>query len=106
MGELDTIYGVMRHYFTTSVKPQGGIGNSGYDVVPRIDQYSSAFDAAYFRTYLVAPQSDKYNFVVEAVGRFLLSFNEKVLLTGRSQGSLPKRFKSGDVILTKSEVYG
>lgn len=91
-------------YFTTSIKPQGGAGSSGYDVVPNIDQYSSAFDAAYFRTYLFAPHTDKYNFVVEVVGRFLLTINEKVLLTGRSQGSAPKRFKSGDVMLTKSEV--
>jgi hypothetical protein len=101
--ELDTIYGVTRHYFTSVVKPHGGTGRSGFDAVPNIDQRTSAFDAANFRGYLLAPHSGKFSFVVEVVGRFLFSFRDKVLLTGRSYEAKPKRFKSGDVVLTDQE---
>merc|ERR1711865_490383 len=85
--ELDTRLGVLRHYFSTTVKPHGGGGQSAYDVVPNIDQHTSAFDAAYFMSILVPPHTGKYTLYVEVVGRFLLSFQEKVLLTGRSQSS-------------------
>jgi len=103
--ELDTIFGVSRHFFTTTVKAHGGPGQDGYDVVPNIDQTTSAFDAAYFKTFLTPPRTGKYTLYVEVVGRFLLSFQEKVLLTGRSQNSKPKRFKSGVLSLLKGEYY-
>lgn len=103
--ELDTSYGVFRHYFTTTMREYGGEGQSGYDVVPNIDQHTSAFDAAYFKSFLRPPRTGKYTLYVEVVGRFLLSFQERVLLTGRSHSSTPKRFKSGILQLELGEYY-
>jgi len=54
---------------------------------------------------MTPPQTGKYTLYVEVVGRFLLSFQEKVLLTGRSLGATPKRFKSGILSLKYKMFY-
>jgi len=103
--ELEPLYGVHRHYFTTPMGRHGGSGSDGHDVVPNLDQQSSMYDAAQFEAYLVPPHSGVWTLSVEVVGRFLLALRGRVLLTGRSGGAKPQLYIAGGVKLLSSEYY-
>jgi len=104
--ELNTFYGVKRLYYATAEKPHGDPGSSGMDIIPNIDQFTSAYDAAHFEAYVKPKQSGLFRLTVEVVGRFLLSFRGRVSLTGRSFGAEPRNFTTGWAEnLSSSEFY-
>eukprot|EP00927_Polykrikos_kofoidii_P054721 TRINITY_DN49104_c0_g1_i1.p1 TRINITY_DN49104_c0_g1~~TRINITY_DN49104_c0_g1_i1.p1 ORF type:complete len:1365 (+),score=214.65 TRINITY_DN49104_c0_g1_i1:282-4097(+) len=103
--QLDTTHGVRRLFYSTAERPHGAPGSNGHDIVPNIDQTSSPYDAAHFEAHIRPSHTGTYKFAVEVVGRFLLSFRNRVLLTGRSLGSEPKTFVTGSVKLSADQYY-
>ncbi|CAK8996517.1 unnamed protein product [Durusdinium trenchii] len=93
--ELETMKGVRRKYYDRLPGLfQNHSRTAGYDVVPYINQFQSPYDAAHFESYLRPELGGNYTLSVEVLGAFVLTWEDRILLAGRSQGLLSETFNA------------
>ncbi|CAJ1355481.1 unnamed protein product [Effrenium voratum] len=103
--ELETKKGVRRKYYDRLPGLFRNHSLSGYDVVPYINQFESAYDAAQFESNLRPELAGNYTLSVEVLGAFVLSWQGQLLLTGRSQGLFPETFNTSSLQLDSETFY-